>query len=68
MSDTSSDPLANDILWGVKGDDGIARFLGIDPRKCYYLIGRGKIPVTKIGAKTITASRSKLRKIFTADA
>jgi hypothetical protein len=57
--------LADDIIWGVDGENGIAAFLGIDTRKAYYLIDRGKIPAQKLGRKTITASRSQLRRIFT---
>jgi hypothetical protein len=58
--------LAEDLLWGVDGDNGIAAFLGIDARKCYYLIDRGKIPVQRLGHKTITASRRALRQLFSA--
>jgi len=53
-----------DLLWGVDGPDGIAAFLGIPARKCYYLIDRGAIPVNKIGHRTIAASRRELRRIF----
>jgi len=37
--------LADDILWGVDGPNGIAAFLGISARRCYYLIESGAIPV-----------------------
>jgi hypothetical protein len=56
--------LASDILWGVDGEDGIAAYLGIDTRKAYYLISSGKLPIRKFGRRTITASRSELRRIF----
>jgi hypothetical protein len=56
--------LADDIIWGVNGEAGIAAFIGIEPRKAYYLISKGKIPVQKHGSKTITASRSQLRRLF----
>ena len=60
---TLSDPenLKDDLIWGVDGPDGIAAFLGLPERKCYYLISRGKIPVTKVGRRTIVASRTRLR-------
>jgi hypothetical protein len=56
--------LADDLLWGVDGPNGIAAFLGINPRRCYYLIDRQVIPVRKIGHRTITASRAELRRLF----
>jgi hypothetical protein len=56
--------LAADLLWGVDGDFGIAKFLGIDTRKCYYLVSRGEIPITKLGRRTIVASRTELRALF----
>jgi hypothetical protein len=56
--------LADDLIWGVDGPDGIAAFLGIHPRRCYYLIDRQAIPVRKIGHRTIIASRSELRRLF----
>ena len=56
--------LADDLLWGIDGNNGIAAFLGIPPRKCYYLIEQGKIPVQKLGDKTVAASRSQLRRLF----
>lgn len=69
MTDTNpkhSDDL--DIIWGVKGDSGIAAFLKTTERKVYYLIERGVIPVTKLGPKTIIASRSQLRRLFEPEA
>ena len=29
--------LASDIIWGVNGKNGIAKFLNIPPAKAYYL-------------------------------
>lgn len=60
----SPDALANDLLWGVDGKDGIAAFIGVDVRKAYYLISRGEIPTKKLGHRTITASRAELRRLF----
>jgi hypothetical protein len=61
---SSPDALAADLLWGVDGKDGIAAFIGVDVRKCYYLISRGEIPTKKLGHRTITASRRELRRLF----
>jgi hypothetical protein len=58
-------PLSDDLLWGVDGPDGIAKFLGIPARKAYDLIARKKLPVRKLGPRTITASRHELRRVFT---
>jgi hypothetical protein len=57
-------PLADDVIWGVDGEDGIAAFLGLSPRRTYYLIGTKKIPTKKIGHRTIVASRAELRRLF----
>jgi hypothetical protein len=56
--------LADDIIWGVDGPDGIATFIGTEPRKAYYLIRIGRIPVRRLGHRIITASRSELRRLF----
>jgi hypothetical protein len=66
LDDDATQSLSDDLIWGVDGDKGIAAELKIPPRKAYYLIGRGKIPVRKIGARTIVASRAELRRAFTA--
>jgi hypothetical protein len=63
----SNDALAGDILWGVDGDNGIAKFIGRDAKQTYYLIRSGQIPVRKLGHKTITASKKELRKKFGAE-
>jgi hypothetical protein len=57
-------PLADDLIWGVGGPDGIAAYLGIDVRKARYLIDRGEIPVQRKGHRTIVGSRSELRRVF----
>jgi hypothetical protein len=61
-------PLADDLIWGVAGADGIAAYLGIDVRKARYLIERGLIPVQRKGHRTIVSSRSALRRAFAGDA
>jgi hypothetical protein len=53
--------LAEDLIWGVKGPNGIAAELGTTERHAYYLIQSGKIPHRKLGPRTIVASRSALR-------
>ena len=58
------DTLADDLVWGVDGKDGIAAFLNIKPARAYYLIEKGAIPVKKHSHRIITASRSGLRRHF----
>ena len=35
----TDDTLAQDLIWGVGGRNGIAAYLRIKPRQVYYLIG-----------------------------
>jgi hypothetical protein len=46
---TDHQKLADDLIWGVDGPNGIAAYLGIKPRKAYYLIAKGVIPVDRKG-------------------
>jgi hypothetical protein len=64
-TDVNEDDVAGDVLWGV---GAIADFIGRTKRQTYYLIDRGIVPVTKHGAKTITASRERLRVVFSSSA
>jgi hypothetical protein len=66
MSDTKSQGLADDLIWGVDGENGIAAFLNLPARKAYRLIAAGKLPVLKLGHRTIAASKGKLRRHFAA--
>ena len=52
----------DDLIWGVNGKRGIAAELGLSPAQVYYLIARGKLPVRKLGHRTIAASRTELRR------
>ncbi|HWX37546.1 MAG TPA: hypothetical protein VNZ53_60300 [Steroidobacteraceae bacterium] len=61
---TPENNLSDDILWGVGGPNGIAHYLGLDTRRAYYLIGRGAIPVRRLGRRTITASKKELCRLF----
>jgi hypothetical protein len=56
--------LTDDVIWGVDGEHGIAAELGISASRAYYLISKGAIPVKRLGHRTITASRSELRRHF----
>lgn len=60
--------IADDVIWGVDGDNGIAAALGIPVPKAYYLIARGKIPVRRLGHRTITASRRELHRWLAGEA
>jgi hypothetical protein len=61
---TDHQKLADDLIWGVDGPNGIAAYLGIKPRKAYYLIAKGVIPVDRKGHRTLTARRSRLDATF----
>jgi hypothetical protein len=50
-----------DLIWGVKGKQGIAAELGIPERRAYHLIHKNLIPHRKLGPKTIVAFRSALK-------
>ena len=54
--------LADDLIWGA---GAIADELGVSIQSVYYLIRKRKIPVSKIGSKTIIASRRQLRRALT---
>jgi hypothetical protein len=58
--------LADDLLWGAQA---IADFLGVSVNTVYYYIRKNsdkktaekdKLPISKLGHKTIVASRKKL--------
>ncbi|HEY1490476.1 MAG TPA: hypothetical protein VGF90_05495 [Verrucomicrobiae bacterium] len=49
----------DDLLWGAQA---IADFLGIPVDSVYYLIRRKRLPIGKLGPKTIIASRKKLQR------
>jgi len=46
--------LADDLIWGASA---IADELGVTVQSVYYLIRTHKIPVSKLGPKTVIASR-----------
>ena len=58
---TGSDDETLDLIWGA---NNIAAYLNLPVSKTYYLIGRGEIPVKRLGHRTIAASRAQLRRLF----
>jgi hypothetical protein len=58
MSEELHEPSNSDLVWGARG---IAAAIGCKPSQVYYLISRGKLPVVKLGRRTIIASRRKLQ-------
>jgi hypothetical protein len=64
--DAAKNDLPDDLIWGVRGKDGIAAFLRISEAKAYYLISINALPVKKLGRRTITARRSELREALCA--
>jgi hypothetical protein len=49
----------DDLLWGAQA---IADFLGIKLDQVYYLIRTKRLPIGKLGPKTVIASRKKLQR------
>ena len=60
----TNEPLSGDLIWGVGGVNGLAAELGIPPQRAYYLIPQGKLPVAKLGHRTLVASRKQLRRLI----
>lgn len=54
----------SDVIWGA-GE--IAKAIGTTERATYHMLGLGKIPARKIGARWV-ASRQKLRQHFEGEA
>jgi excisionase family DNA binding protein len=52
-------PPADDLLWGGQA---IADYLGISLDRVYYLIRTKRLPIAKLGRKTVVASRKKLQR------
>ena len=50
---------SDDLLWGAQA---IADFLGISLDRTYYLIRTKRLPIAKLGRKTVVASRRKLQR------
>jgi hypothetical protein len=71
MSDIETDKQAtpsDDLLWGAQA---VADFLGVSTDRVYYLIRKNanpktpkneKLPIGKLGRKTVVASRRKLQR------
>jgi excisionase family DNA binding protein len=50
---------SDDLLWGA---EQVAAFLGISVDRVYYLIRTKRLPIAKLGRKTIVASKKKLQR------
>lgn len=62
MSDIEKEKQAtpgDDLLWGAQQ---IAEFLGVSTNRVYYLVKEKKLPFSKLGRKTLIASRKKLQR------
>jgi hypothetical protein len=55
MVTTTKNESSDDVLWGAAA---IARYIKRSKRQVYFLIQQKRIPVKKIGPKTIVASKS----------
>jgi predicted site-specific integrase-resolvase len=51
--------LADDLLWGAQA---VADFLGIKVDRVYYFIRTGRLPIAKLGGKTVIASKKQLKR------
>ena len=56
--------LSDDLLWGAQA---IADEIGLSLDQVYHLIRMKRLPVTKLGPKTIIASRKRLRRVLSAN-
>jgi hypothetical protein len=52
-------PPSDDLLWGAAA---IAEFLGISVDRVYYLIRTKRLPIAKLGRRSIVASKKKLQR------
>jgi hypothetical protein len=62
MSDIEKEKQAvpgDDLLWGAQA---IADFLGVSVDRVYYQIRMKRLPIAKLGRKTVVASRKKLQR------
>jgi excisionase family DNA binding protein len=62
MSDIEKEKQAvpsDDLLWGAQA---IADYLGVSTDRVYYLIKTKRLPIAKLGRKTVVASRKKLQR------
>jgi len=51
----------NDILWGCQA---IADYLGQPLDRVRYLIRKGRLPVARLGSKTIISRKKKLDRVL----
>ena len=56
----ANDSLQIDLIDGVTGDGGYAKFTGWSKRRCYYLLEQGLLPGGKLGGRWI-GSRWRVR-------
>lgn len=49
--------LPSDLLWGA---DAIVRYINRSRFQVFYLIRKGRIPVKKVGPRTLLARKSEL--------
>jgi excisionase family DNA binding protein len=56
-------PPSDDLLWGGAA---VAAYLGVSLPQLYYLIRARKLPIAKLGRKTIVASKKKLQRAIDA--
>ena len=60
--DAEAEKLNSDLIWGTPA---IAAEIGKTLRETQYLIRKNKLPIGRLGPKTIFSSRKKLRQFLT---
>jgi hypothetical protein len=53
---------SDDLLWGAQA---IADYLGVTTDRVYYIIRTKRLPIKKLGHRTVVASRKKLQRAIT---
>jgi hypothetical protein len=53
---------SDDLLWGTQA---IADFVGLSLSEVQYLIREGRLPIGRLGPKTLFASKRQLRRYLT---
>ena len=54
---------ADDLLWGAAA---IAEYIGVPVDRVYYMVRKKKLPIAKLGEKSIVASRKELKRALAA--
>jgi excisionase family DNA binding protein len=59
MTKAPDEKLGDDLLWGAQA---IADYLGVNRAAVYHMIRTKRLPIAKLGTKTIVASKKRLQR------